>query len=140
MRVVVDTNVFVSSLLGERGASRQVIRLCLQRKVEPLMGAGLFAEYEELLNREELLDRSPLSPRRREEVLDGFLAVCRWTRIYYRWRPNLTDEADNHVVELAVAGGAAGIITKNVRDFGRSELHFPDLRIWKPEQFLSIIE
>jgi hypothetical protein len=29
-----------------------------------------------------------------------------------------------------LAGGAAGIITKNVRAFGRSELHFPDLRIW----------
>lgn len=39
-----------------------------------------------------------------------------------------------------LADGATCIITKNVRDFGRSELLFPDLRIWKPEQFLSIIE
>lgn len=26
-----------------------------------------------------------------------------WTRIYFGWRPNLRDEADNHLVELAVA-------------------------------------
>ena len=29
-----------------------------------------------------------------------------WVRVYYLWRPNLPDEADNHLVELAVAGNA----------------------------------
>ncbi|MDD5028207.1 MAG: PIN domain-containing protein [Rhodoferax sp.] len=36
---------------------------------------------------------------------------CRLTEIYYLWRPNLRDEADNHVLELAVAAGAQAIIT-----------------------------
>lgn len=30
---------------------------------------------------------------------------------YYRWRPNLPDEGDNHVLELAVAAGDAPSIT-----------------------------
>jgi hypothetical protein len=31
-----------------------------------------------------------------------------------RWRPNLRDEGDNHLVELAIAGGAEAIVTYNV--------------------------
>jgi predicted nucleic acid-binding protein len=103
------------------------------------MGAGLFAEYEALLNRETLFERSPLSGRSREVILNAFLSVCTWTRIYYRWRPNLRDEADNHVVELAVAGGASVIVTKNVRDFRGAELHFPNVRIRDPVKFLPLL-
>ena len=42
------------------------------------------------------------------------------------------DEADNHVVELAVAVGAIAIVTYNTQDFARAELHFPGLRIVRP--------
>lgn len=101
------------------------------------MGTALFAEYEALLGREELFERSPLTAPQREVVLNAFLGVCRWTRIYYRWRPNLPDEADNHLVELAVAGGASVIVTKNTRDFRRAELQFPGVRVLKPETLLQ---
>jgi hypothetical protein len=30
--------------------------------------------------------------------LDAFLSVCHWQKVYYAWRPNLPDEADNHKV------------------------------------------
>lgn len=47
------------------------------------------------------------------------------------------DEADNHLVELALAGGAAGIVTHNVRDLGRGELVFDQLRVLTPAQCLE---
>lgn len=97
------------------------------------MGAALFAEYEALLSRDELYERCLLAPAEREEVLNAFLSVCRWTTIYYGWRPNLRDEGDNHLIELAVAGGAEAIVTKNVRDFRSAELRFPGLRILRPD-------
>ncbi len=40
--------------------------------------------------------------------------VKQWVTIYYGWRPNLPDEADDHLVELALAGGAAGIVPHTV--------------------------
>lgn len=63
--------------------------------------------------------------------------MCRWTRIYYLWRPNLADESDNHVLELAVAGAADALITRNTRDFGGAQLRFPNLRILRPERFIK---
>jgi putative PIN family toxin of toxin-antitoxin system len=133
--IVVDTNVMVSALLGSVAANR-VIDACLAKRCVPLMGAALFTEYEDLSHRGELFQDCPLDRDEREELLDIFFAVCRWTRIHYVWRPNLRDEADNHLVDLAVAGNAEIIVTRNIRDFRDSELRFPAIRIIPPEIFL----
>ena len=55
----------------------------------------------------------------------------------YLWRPNIQDEDDNFVIELALAGNATHIITNNIRDFQNAELQFPGLRIVRPEDFLG---
>lgn len=132
--VVVDTSVFVAALLGPSGASRGILRACLDGRLVPLMGAALFAEYESLLSREALFKGCLLDRGQREAVFDAFLSVCRWTVIYFSWRPNLRDETDNHLIELAVAGAASVVVTKNTRDFRQAELHFPGLRIFQPEE------
>jgi len=103
------------------------------------MGAALFAEYEDILGRTDLFETCRLSPAEQDQLLDIFLATCAWTRIYFAWRPNLLDEADNHLVELAVAGGARFIVTRNLRDVARMELTFPELRVVSPEDFLKEI-
>ena len=135
--VVIDTNVFVSALLGPGGASREVLRRCLAGVHRPLMGAALYGEFDAVLSREALFRGCVLAAREREALLDAFLRQCRWTRIYYLWRPNLPDEADNHVLELAVAGAANAVITRNTRDFAGAQLRFADLRIVRPEQFIK---
>ena len=131
--VVVDTSVFVSALLRAGGASREVLRRCLRGEFLPLMGAALFAEYEDVLSREALFGKSTVTAAERERLLDAFLSVCRWTRIYYLWRPNVRDESDNHLVELAIAGGADLLVTRNVRDFRSMQLRFEGLLVARPE-------
>ena len=48
---------------------------------------------------------------------------------YFLWRPNLRDEGDNFLVELAVAGNSEIIVTNNVKDFEGAELAFGELRV-----------
>lgn len=103
------------------------------------MSAALYAEYEDVLGRKRLWERARLSATEREELLDVFLARCSWRRIFFSWRPNLQDEGDNHLIELAIAGAASGIVTRNVRDFARAQLRFDHLRIWPPETLLEEI-
>ena len=137
MRIVVDTDVFVSALLGS-GASNAVVAECLRGRFTPLMGPALIAEYEAQLDRAGLFAASRLSESERQELFDIFIATCRWTRVYYAWRPNLRDEGDNHVIELAVAGNAQAIVTRNTRDFTLArELRFPQLRILTPTRLLK---
>ncbi len=138
VRAVIDTNIFVAACLG-RGLASDVIRAFLKGVVRPLVGAALLAEYEDVLSRETLMAGSHLSREERYELLDIFLARCEWTRVYFAWRPNLPDEADNHLIELAVAGAASHVVSRNLRDLKRSELKFPNLRCVDPAAFLKEI-
>ncbi len=135
--ILLDTNIFVSALLGPIGASRKILRGCLQNNYQPLMGTALFCEYETLMRREKLFKSCVLDHIERENLLDAFLSVCQWVTIYYGWRPNLRDEADNHLIELAVAGGADYLITKNTKDFNNAELQFSTFKIIRPERFIQ---
>ena len=136
MRVVIDTNVFVGACMGV-GASNAVVRACLEHRLVPLMGVALLTEFETTLSRDELFARSRLDAAERSMLLDTFLALCEWTRVYFLWRPNLKDESDNHLIELAVAGDADVVVTRNLRDLRGAELRFEPLRILSPEDFLK---
>lgn len=135
--LVMDTNILVAALLRGGGSARGVLRACLNESYQPVLGPALLAEYEDVLSRDELFAGSALSAKERNEVLDGFLNRCRWIEVFYAWRPNLPDEADNHLIELAVAAQAEAIVTRNLRDVARGELKFPSLRILTPEQCLE---
>ena len=136
-RVVIDTNVFVSAIMAPAGAPRHVLRVALRGEIVPVVGNALFREYEDVLSRGPLWEGSPLDRTEREELLDALMGVSQWIPVYFLWRPNLADEGDNHVLELAVAGGAGTIVTANRRDFRRSDLRFPSVRIESAGEFLE---
>ena len=131
---VIDTNVFVAGLRSGGGASREIIRLALTGKIQPIFGNALWLEYEDLLGRDIWTDAT--SDGERRQVLSALIKVGQWVTVYYGWRPNLPDEADNHLIELAIAGGAEVIITHNIRDFKRGEL-LNSIRIQNPADFLE---
>lgn len=133
MRIVVDTNVLIGACLGT-GTANSVVAACLQGRCKPLMGNALFNEYD---SRDDLSKNCRLIRGECDELLDVLFACCEWTRVYYLWRPNLPDETDNHLVELAVAGGADFIVTRNLRHLRSAQLRFPELRIAAPGTFLK---
>ncbi|TPW17202.1 MAG: hypothetical protein FD130_751 [Halothiobacillaceae bacterium] len=97
---------------------------------------ALFLEYEDVSQRKRVLNKCPLTSDEIRELLNAFYSVCSWIPIYYLWRPNLTDEGDNFLIELALAGNATHIITNNIADLINAELNFPHLNIVKPQQML----
>ncbi len=131
-------NVLVAALLRGGGSARAVLRACLRGPYQPVLGPALLAEYEDVLGRSALFADSVLSAKERAEVFDGLLKRCRWVEVFYAWRPNLPDEADNHLIELGVAAQAEAIVTRNLRDAARGELKFPSLRVLTPEQCLEV--
>jgi putative PIN family toxin of toxin-antitoxin system len=136
VKIVVDTNVFIGAILSSQGLNRQLIRRCLLGEYQPLMGTALFTEYESVMERSEIIARCPLDRTEILDLLAAFVSVSEWVNIYYTWRPNLRDEGDNHVIELAVAGNAKILATNNIKDFQAAELLFPNLRILTPEQII----
>lgn len=136
---MIDTNVFVTALrTGDTTStiSRALLRATLTGRYIPLFGNALWHEYEDLLGRGEVWTNKT-SHAERENMLRALAAVGEWVTIYYGWRPNLPDEGDNHLIELAVAGNAEAIVTYNKKDLARGQLAWPDLRILSPSECLE---
>lgn len=138
-KVVIDTSILISALIGKTGPSREILRQCLLGQLTPLISNTLFLEYEAIQHRPNIADLCPLTNDEKKRLFMAYYHVCQWTQIHYLWRPNIKDEAENFLIELAVAGNARYLITNNIRDFQHAELTFPDLKIITPENLLQTL-
>lgn len=64
-------------------------------------------------------------------LLDAVAAVAEPIELAYLWRPILSDVDDDMVLGAAVNGRADGIVTFNLRHFGRSTEQF-GIAVWSP--------
>lgn len=137
MKIILDTNIFVGACLGSR-YDNLVIRGCLTGDFKPLVSHALLFEYEDLIGQGSVFDHPvALNFEEREILFNALYSVCRLIDVSYLWRPNLKDEGDNFIVELAVAGNANYIVTKNIKDFRQSELVFDSFKVITPKQLLE---
>ena len=136
IRIVADTNVLVSACIG-RGPASTVIEACLNGQLMPMLSLALYLEYEDVLNRAAPFFRARLNVSERNAMLDAMLSRSTLVEISYRWRPNLRDEADNHLVDLAVAANARYLVTSNVRDFTGGDLRFDQVKVIKPAHLIE---
>jgi putative PIN family toxin of toxin-antitoxin system len=136
--VTVDTNVLFEALYSKWGASYQILRLIRHGEIGMALSVPLFQEYRDVLSRSESKRQLGLDDTSVEVILQFLATVGRPTDISYSWRPNLKDEADNMVVELALASRSEYLITSNIRDFTEgADLKNDDLKIVTPRQFME---
>jgi predicted nucleic acid-binding protein len=134
-QIAIDTNVLVSALRSRRGASYRLLSLIDSGKFGINVSVPLVLEYEDAAKR--LLDEIPLSEQDIDDVIDYLCRVAGRWKVFYLWRPYLTDPKDDLVLELAVTAGCAFIVTYNKRDF-RNVTRF-GIRVLTPKEFLEAI-
>ena len=101
------------------------------------MRNALYLEFEAVLAGDDLFIAASISSDDRAELLDAVLSACEWVSVSFLWRPNLPDESDNHLIELAIAGNADSIITHNTRDIATGELVFDGINTVTPANWLK---
>jgi len=137
--VVIDTNVIVAGLIGGKGPNREILRYCFKGKLQPYIGVALYNEYQDLLSRKNIQALCKQSSVTLAEFLDDFANICMPVDVWFLWRPNLNDEADNHVLELAVAANVSYIVTNNIKDFAQAELKLAGYEVITPPELLRLM-
>jgi putative PIN family toxin of toxin-antitoxin system len=132
-RVVLDSNVVLAGLYSSRGASYRILEAVERGTLGIVLSTALLFEYEDILKRHQVL--LGVSDERIEEILDALCARSEHQRIYFLWRPQLSDPKDDHILELAVAAGVGAIVTHNVRHFDRASAF--GVRAVTPRQWLE---
>lgn len=118
-RIVLDTNVLYAGLYSSKGASFKILRAIDDGKLRSVVSTALLFEYEDVLKRnQEILN---LSNQEIEKILDNLCLLSDHQKIYFLWRPRLSDPKDDHLLELAVASGVNRIVTHNTSDFNGSD-------------------
>jgi putative PIN family toxin of toxin-antitoxin system len=134
-RVVIDTNVLLSSLKSSRGASYLLISLIGKDQFEIALSVPMVFEYEDVLKRYNL--EIGISEQDVDDLLDYLCSVALHQSLYFLWRPFLKDPKDDMVLELAIASACEYIVTYNENDFlGANQF---GVQIVSPKAFLQKI-
>ena len=137
-RVVLDTCVLASAMRSRHGASFRCIQLVAERRLVALVTTALFIEYEDVLLRPEQQLAHRLPPAVVEAVLAELAALCEPVDTHFRWRPQLSDPADEMVIDAAINGRADALVTHNIGDFRRAAARFA-LPVLRPRELLERI-
>jgi len=124
MRWVLDTNVVVAAMRSPDGASAFLLMAAQGGKITPVANVALALEYEATCRRKEHIAASGLSLTEVEIFITAVVAMAEPVESHFMWRPQLRDPSDELVLEAAVNGRAAAIVTFNRRDFGNVPAQF----------------
>ena len=134
-QVVVDTNVFVTALRSQFGASYKLLSLIDEEIFKLNLSVPLVLEYEEVAKR--MIGEISLSEKEIDDILDYVISRSNHWHIFYLWRPQLKDPSDDMVLELAVTAGCKYILTYNLNDFKGSEKF--GIEANTPKAFLEMV-
>ena len=139
MKIVLDTNVLVSGLLGLYSYPARIIDMLTIGRLQCVYDDRIMAEYREMLSRPKF--QSVISGKERQYILD-YLAHA---GLHVVAEPlgkvisAIPDPDDVIFVEVAVAGDAEFIITGNVKHFSYVEEQPWGIKIVSPRVCYELI-
>jgi putative PIN family toxin of toxin-antitoxin system len=136
MRIVIDTSTLIAAVRSPRGASAEILRRVLRAELNTVCSVPLFFEYEAVMLRPEHLAAAGIEAGQAINLLDALAGRVTPVDIRYLWRPRLRDPGDDMVLEAAVNGQAAVIVTFNVKDF-LPQIHSFGIAVKSPSDFLK---
>jgi putative PIN family toxin of toxin-antitoxin system len=133
--IVLDTNVIIAALHSKKGASNKLLSLVGTHKFEIHDSVALILEYEDVIQRHRA--ELGLSHNDVTDLIDSLCSMAHHHKVYFLWRPFLSDVDDELVLELAVTAQCEYIVTHNIRDFKGIDQF--GVQAVTPKEFLKII-
>ena len=124
--------------MSKTGASYFILQQVRNRKIQIALSVPVFFEYQDVLTRDKSLKNFELQLNDVDKFLRFIAYIGKTFEIYILLHPNLKDEKDNKIVELAVTSQSDYLITSNIRDFKNAELKFDELKVITPSEFVKM--
>ena len=137
MKVVIDTNVFISSAISTKGAPAQVFNKWLNGAFELIVSDAIMNEYRTALRYEHVRKRHGLTPSQMEKLIDDFLSGVTLVTPTEAAHSVADDPDDDKFLECAQAGGAEFVISGDKHLLNLKE--YKDIQILSPSAFLLLL-
>jgi uncharacterized protein len=130
--VVIDTNVFISSVIGQVGYSRKIFNeIIFTNEVKICLSKEILAKYEEVAQREKFRKYDGFHEKA-FELITAIKEIAVWFDPKEVIRL-LSDVDDNMFLELAVEADAGYLVTGNSQDFNMKQ--FRGIWVLSPKEF-----
>jgi len=139
MKIVIDTNVFVSALISRNGASNKLLVWLFDNEEKiNVVSNSLLTEIEDVLLRDKNMGMySHFTVGDIKSFVDDIASISYHQNINFLWRPFLNDQEDDMVLETAFNASADFVVTHNIKDFKKIEESF-NIGIKTPKEFLQM--
>jgi putative PIN family toxin of toxin-antitoxin system len=138
MRLVLDTNIYVSNLISEKGNPAKIVRWWLEGEFDVLVSQPIIDEILLVSGYERIQKKYAQVRENRLEYAALIAEQALWIEPQEKLDVIAADESDNRYVECAVAGGAQYIITgdEHLLELGEYE----GIRVLTPAAFVALKE
>ena len=138
MRVVLDANVYISSLISGQGNPARIIRRWLAGEYDVLISQPIIDEILRVTGYTRLQQKYSQIRETRAEFVALIAEQGIWTEPQETLAVVTADESDNRTLECAAAGGAAYVITGDEHLLNLA--HYHGIDILTPAAFVLLLE
>jgi putative PIN family toxin of toxin-antitoxin system len=120
LRMVLDTNVFVSAFLSPVGPSAQIVSLTWQDKVQACYNQTILGEYDEVLSRPKFKFKIP------KNDIQEIVETIKRDGLFFDVQPSIfpmPDETDRVFYDVAQIAGAF-LVTNNIKHYPKEPMIF----------------
>jgi hypothetical protein len=138
MRVVLDANIYISSLISSKGNPARIVARWLAGEFEVVVSQEIFAEILRVTGYERIQKKYARVREQRVEFGQLIAQQGVWVEPEERLSVVTGDESDNRYVECAVAGTAQYIVTgdEHLLEIGE----YQGILILPPATFVTLLE
>lgn len=133
MRVVLDTNVLVSSTLIEQGKPFKILKKAESGKIELFISPEIIQELEDVL----LQDKIPFEKENVKEFVEKIISISTVVIPKEDFQVINKDPEDNKILECAIEAGTNYIISGDPHLLDLK--NFKGIKILSPDEFLKAL-
>ncbi len=138
LKVVIDTNVFVSATITEKGKPAQILKAWRQKKLEVIISPEILKEIGQVVFRHKIKKISFWTEKERYQFIEDLARICILTPGSLQLKQAVKHTQDHKFFVAAIEGRAEYIVSgdRHLRDLGA----YKGIEIVSASEFLQILE
>lgn len=138
LKIVLDSNVFVSALINPRGKPAQILNYVFENKIRLFTSPSIIEELERVLSYPKLVKRHGLEKQELKEFVSDLLSIMSLVEGKKALELIAEDPADNNYLSCALDAKADFIVSGDIHLLNLRE--YEGIQIITPAQFLKMLE
>ena len=138
LKIVIDTNVFVSATITEKGKPAQILKVWREKKLEVIISPEILKEIGQVIFRHKIKKISFWTEKERYQFIEDLARICILTPGSLQLKQAVKHTQDHKFLVAAIEGKADYIVSgdRHLGDLGADK----GIKIVSASEFLQILE